>query len=177
MEKAIGNLKRENLLDIFKIYEAKKRVLARLIRPAGYYNIKAERLQELIRFIVERYEGDILRLERRRGEDLRKELLEIKGIGKETADSILLYALNKPFFVVDAYTKRVLRRHNILQGDVDYDTIQSLFHNNLPRDVKLYNEFHALFVRLGKTYCKTRPHCDNCPLEKFNSSILVEGSF
>jgi endonuclease-3 related protein len=89
----------------------------------------------------------------------------INGIGPETADSILLYALAKPVFVIDAYTKRVLHRHGIVSHDVTYHEMQELFHKNLPQNVQLYNEFHALFVMVGKDYCKPRPRCDGCPLE------------
>ncbi len=163
VEKAIENLKRKNLLDPIKIHKAKRRTLLKLIKPVGYYNIKTERLKELVKFIVEKYDGDISLLKKKAGEELRNELLKVKGVGKETADSILLYALNKPFFVVDGYTKRMLARHHLLP-EGNYDTIQEMFHKSLPRDVKIYNEYHALIVRLGKTYCQNRPKCPDCPI-------------
>ncbi len=167
VEKAIKNLKAEKLLDEKKLYLQKEDEIAKFLRPVGYYNIKAKRVKEFIRFLTERYQGKIENLAKKRGDLLRRELLKIKGIGKETADSILLYALNRPFFVIDAYTKRVLARHKILNKEADYDTGQKLFHQNLPRKPKLYNEFHALFVRLGKTYCRKEPDCQNCPLANF----------
>ncbi|MDP2278329.1 MAG: hypothetical protein Q8K51_08915, partial [Nitrospirota bacterium] len=95
-----------------------------------------------------------------------EKLLSVNGIGPETADSILLYALDKPIFVIDAYTKRVLSRHNILGHDEPYDRFQELFHSSLKKDVKLYNEYHALFVRVGKTFCKSKPICEGCPLKR-----------
>jgi endonuclease III related protein len=97
--------------------------------------------------------------------DLRKRLLAIPGVGAETADSILLYALDKPVFVVDAYTKRVLQNHRIYEGIGDYDAIQAFFTHHLPRDLYLYNEFHALIVRLAQQFCKGQPVCRGCPLE------------
>lgn len=99
-------------------------------------------------------------------ETLRAKLLTIHGIGSETADSILLYALEKPIFVIDAYTKRVLSRHNIVRNNESYEKIQELFHSTFTRNAKLFNEYHALFVKLGKTYCITKPRCEGCPLEE-----------
>ncbi len=96
---------------------------------------------------------------------LRKELLSVNGIGPETADSILLYALDKPVFVIDAYTKRVLLRHDIVSKDATYHELQALFHDSLSVDLQLFNEYHALFVRLGKEYCRPKPRCEGCPLE------------
>uniref|UniRef100_A0A7C3UU50 Endonuclease III domain-containing protein n=1 Tax=candidate division WOR-3 bacterium TaxID=2052148 RepID=A0A7C3UU50_UNCW3 len=164
VEKAIKNLKEKNLLEIKKLSRIRKDTLAQLIRPAGYFNIKSERIKEIVKFLVKRYNGNLSALKRKEGDVLRRELLSVKGIGKETADSILLYALKKPFFVVDAYTKRILSRHNLITKDATYDEIQNFFHKNLPREEKVYNEFHALLVRLGKTYCRKKPNCSNCPL-------------
>ena len=164
VEKAIKNLKEKNLLEIKKLSRIRKDTLAQLIRPAGYFNIKSERIKEIVKFLVKRYNGNLSALKRKEGDVLRRELLSVKGIGKETADSILLYALKKPFFVVDAYTKRILLRHNLITKDATYDEIQNFFHKNLPREEKVYNEFHALLVRLGKTYCRKKPNCSNCPL-------------
>lgn len=164
VEKAIKNLKKKNLLAVKKLYKIREKVLSKLIKPVGYYNIKAKRLKELIKFLCRRYEGDLEKMAKEEGEILRKELLGVKGIGKETADSILLYALNKPFFVVDAYTKRIFLRHNLIGEKMGYDEIQKLLEGNLPRRVEIYNEFHALLVKLGKTYCQKRPKCHLCPL-------------
>jgi endonuclease-3 related protein len=95
---------------------------------------------------------------------LREKFLNVNGIGPETADSILLYALEKPFFVIDTYTKRIMQRHKLVSKKATYHELQELFHKNLPQNTKLYNEYHALFVRLGKDYCKTKPKCEECPL-------------
>ncbi|HET6516097.1 MAG TPA: endonuclease III domain-containing protein [Thermodesulfovibrionales bacterium] len=164
VEKAIQNLKSASALNAKTLHEMPVGRLARLIRPAGYFNIKAKRLKALIKFLMENYHGRMKRME---GEDmnvLRKELLSVKGIGPETADSILLYALEKPVFVIDAYTKRVLSRHKIMDHDESYADFQNLFHSSLKRDVELFNEYHALFVRVGKYYCKSIPRCGECPL-------------
>ena len=165
VERAISNLKSRGLLDAESIDHCSETALSELIRPAGYYNVKAERLKAFVRYFVDRYDGDVKRMKNNPTEKLRKELLEIKGVGPETADSILLYALEKPVFVVDAYTKRVLYRHGFIETDgVDYHHVQRLFHKAVKRDVQLYNEFHALFVRVGKEFCRPRPLCRGCPL-------------
>jgi endonuclease-3 related protein len=142
--------------------------LASLIKPAGYFNIKAKRLKHFLAFLSNHYKGVI---EGMKDEDLhhiRRRLLEVNGIGPETADSILLYALDKPVFVIDAYTRRVLIRHNIIPESATYHETQELFHKNLPADVHLYNEYHALFVMTGKHYCKPKPRCRGCPLEEMS---------
>jgi len=165
VEKAINNLKKEKALNAKAIHDMPVNRLGSLIRPAGYFNIKAKRLKAFIDFLMHDYHGSMKKM---KGEDmhsLREKLLAVNGIGPETADSILLYALDKPIFVIDAYTKRVLSRHNILGHDEGYDKFQELFHLSLKKDVKLYNEYHALFVRVGKIFCKTKPKCASCPLE------------
>jgi endonuclease-3 related protein len=167
VERAIDNLKSNGHLNAKALYEMPVGRLASLIRPAGYFNIKAKRLKAFIEFLIRHYRGSMRRMGREDLYILRDRLLAINGIGPETADSILLYALGKPIFVVDAYTKRVLHRHGIVEGKTTYHEIQGLFHKNLPRDVGLFNEFHALFVRLGKEYCRPRPVCKGCPLEAF----------
>ncbi|MEO0226167.1 MAG: endonuclease III domain-containing protein, partial [candidate division WOR-3 bacterium] len=164
VEKAIKNLKKAKLLDV-KMILKKRKEIARLIRPAGYYNVKARRLLNCMSYLDENYQGEIKRMERLPTGRLRRELLAINGIGPETADSILLYALNRPVFVVDAYTRRFLLRHNIIKEDASYDEIQDFFIKSLKSEVKVFNEFHALIVRLGKTYClKNEPLCSDCPL-------------
>jgi len=164
VEKAINNIKKAGLLDPKKLLVYKKRI-PHLIRPSGFYQLKTKRLIEFLKYFVERYAGEIKNFADKDTESLRDELLSIKGIGPETADSILLYALNRPIFVVDAYTKRLLFRHKLIGDDADYYKIQKLFEENLPRDTRLYNEYHALIVRLGKEYCKkNEPLCDICPL-------------
>ena len=164
VEKAIGNLKKKNLMDAKKLLAIQNESLADLIKPAGYYRIKAERLKNFLRWLV--MEGGFEGLKSKDIEELRDELLKIKGIGKETADSILLYAIEKPIFVIDAYTRRILKRMGIIQKEnMEYDELRNLFESNLPRDVELFNEYHALLVRLGKEIClKRRPQCARCPL-------------
>lgn len=149
VEKAIKNLKERNLLNKEAIQNTPEKELASLIKPAGYYNQKAKKLKAFVKF-----EGEITR----------ENLLNIWGIGPETVDSILLYAYNKPIFVIDAYTKRVINR--LGYKEQTYDELQTLFMENLPTDEKLFNEFHALLVQLGKNYCKTKPVCEKCPLRK-----------
>ncbi len=165
--KAIDNLKSAKALDPFKIHKMAQAELSELIRPAGYYNVKAKRLRNLINHIVERHDGNLDALFSTPQEALREELLSINGVGKETADSIILYAAGKPIFVVDAYTKRVLERHGLVDGNADYDSIQEFFHSNLPRDGALFNDFHAQFVAVGHHYCRRTPKCEACPLQPF----------
>ena len=171
VEKALGNLRKQNLLDVAKIHKISQERLARLIKPAGYFNVKARRLKNLIKFIIGRYQGDLKLMARTPLGDLRKELLGVNGVGPETADSILLYAFNKPVFVVDAYTKRFLYRHNLIDPQDSYHTVQELFTANLKSDRKFFNEYHALIVRLGKDFCKPTPRCEQCPLKDFHYSI------
>ena len=167
VEKAIFNLKNRNLLSIDSLFSLPVSSLAREIRSAGYYNVKAQRLKNLIEFIVERYEGNLSLLFRIETETLRKELLSIKGIGPETADSMLLYAAGRPVFVIDAYTHRILNRHGMSEDQTTYYELQSLFVSHLPEDVSLFNEFHALIVQAGKNFCRRKPHCMRCPLEEW----------
>ena len=164
VEKAIENLKKEGFLSIPELYNISEQRLASLIRPAGYYNIKAKRLKNFISHVMENHNGDLEDLFSLDTESLRKELLSIKGIGPETADSILLYAAKRPVFVVDAYTYRILRRHELIWDDASYDELQELFMKDLPHDETLFNEFHALIVETGKRFCKKRPLCEDCPL-------------
>lgn len=164
VERAIKNLKEKNLLSLRAIYETPVSYLEELIRPAGYYRIKAKRLKNLIQFIAENYGFDLDGFLKENHQKLREELISVKGIGPETADSILLYACLKPLFVVDAYTYRVLKRHNMVEDEKTYSELQALFMEHLPEDVALYNEFHALIVKVGKEHCKNTPRCDGCPL-------------
>lgn len=164
--KAIDNLKGASALDLFRIYELAHDELAELIRPAGYYNVKAIRLRNLVRHVVEAHSGDLDSMFSTPVETLRDVLLSVHGVGKETADSIILYAANKAIFVVDAYTKRVLYRHGLIDEKADYDEVQELFHSSLARNVALYNDFHAQFVAVGHHYCKRKPLCEECPLGK-----------
>lgn len=167
VEKAIKNLKGEDLLIAEKMNDLSEKRLAELIKPSGFYNQKAKRLKGFLNFFFKRFNGSFEKLSKGELFSLRRELLSIPGIGNETADSILLYALNKPIFVVDAYTKRILCRHKIIDEKADYNAIQRLFMKNLPADVKLFNNYHALFVKLGKDICKkTKPLCKRCPLNE-----------
>ena len=174
VEKAISNLKREKVLNAIKLNNMSHEKLASLIRPAGYFNIKAKRLKNFLSFLTNHYKGSMKRMSKDNVSTLRHELLGVNGIGPETADSVLLYALDKPVFVIDAYTKRILERHNLVPGGITYHELQELFHNNLPRDLKLFNEYHALFVMLGKNYCKPKPKCSECPLDILGGEQKME---
>jgi len=165
VEKAIQKLKGEGVLSPEGIRRLKKSEVAPLIRSSGYYRVKADRLKAFINFLFEEYGGDLKRMKRERLEKLREKLLDIQGIGPETADSILLYGLKKSIFVVDAYTKRILSRHGIISERASYGEVQKLFIDHLPRDEKLFNEYHALLVHLGKMVCRKVPKCDICPLK------------
>ena len=164
VERAIENLKRADALSLKKIVALEPETLSTLIRPSGYYNIKAKRLWAVADYFVRRCDADFSLLETIPTDELRGELLSVHGVGRETADSILLYALNRPVFVVDAYTLRVGRRHGFLSEKDDYESARALFERSIKRDVQLYNEYHALLVRLGKEYCRPRPRCAACPL-------------
>jgi endonuclease-3 related protein len=166
VEKAIANLKKVRVLMPRRLYRLSLNRLAQLIKPAGYYNIKAKRLKHFLGFLLKRYRGSVKRMRKVNLRILRQQLLSVNGIGPETADSILLYALNKPVFVVDAYTKRILARHGLIPEDSAYEVVQNLFRQNLKNNVKLFNEYHALLVRLGKDFCwKGNPKCYQCPLK------------
>lgn len=166
VKRAIENLANKNSLDVKSMDEMSPHVMAEIIRPAGYYNIKTKRLKNFISFLVSEYGGNVNEMAKENLDNLRKKLLKVNGIGPETADTILLYACEKPIFVIDSYTIRALYRHDIIDADADYYTVQQLFMDNLPGDTSLFNEFHALWVALGKNYCrKSKPLCDNCPVK------------
>ncbi len=168
VSRAIDNLKSYNLLSFETIENIPVEILAEHIRPSGYFNQKAIRLKNLLQAIRETHEGDLDAFFSASTSDLREQLLKVKGIGPETADSILLYAAQKPIFVVDAYTFRILSRHDLVEDGMDYHELQNLFMDSLPEDVALFNEYHALLVKLGKDFCKKgKPLCPNCPLENF----------
>lgn len=164
VEKAITNLKNADLIEPELLHKLPIEQLAHLIRPAGYYNIKAKRIKNLLNWLFTNFQGSLEALSNLPDDQLREQLLEIKGIGRETADSIMLYAFNRPVFVVDAYTARILGRHGIIDEYFDYEQIKELFESNLPSDVQLFNEYHALLVRVGKDYCRPKPKCRQCPL-------------
>ena len=165
VEKAIQNLKEKDLLSVRGLREIPVSLLAGYIRPAGYYNLKAKRLKNLIKFIEDRYNGDINKLFSLDTDTIRKGLLSVKGIGMETADSIILYGAGRPLFVVDTYTHRILTRHGLIEEGAGYDDLQVFFMDNLPNDAELFKEFHALIVKTGKDCCRRKPLCSNCPLE------------
>ncbi len=161
VEKAIDNLRAANLVDSVKIMKTSKNALAKLIRPSGYFNQKAGRLKIISGFLLKNKNISKLPTEK-----LRKKLLEIKGVGPETADSIILYAFSKPSFVVDLYTKRIFSRLGICKENCTYEELQDLFHDSLPKDAKIFNEYHALIVEHAKRFCTKKPDCIKCPLSR-----------
>lgn len=163
VEKAIGNLKAAGKLSAAALRDMPAADLAALIYPSGYYNAKARKLKAMVEWLGT-YGDDLSRLDRRDFEDLREELLGVHGIGPETADSILLYALGRPIFVIDAYTRRLYPRLGIKPDRDTYDAWQRLFMANLPRKVATFNEYHALIVRHGKESCRKKPRCRGCCL-------------
>ena len=166
VERAIDNLKGVGLMSLEALSALPTGLLAEYIRPAGYYNIKAGRLHNLLTFINEHHGGDLQAFLDQPLPHFREQLLSIKGVGRETADSILLYAANLPVFVVDTYTHRILVRHQVIDEEFGYEAIQELFMDNLVCDTRIYNEYHALLVRVGNVYCKkTNPDCAACPLQ------------
>ena len=164
VEKAMQRLRQERMLSPSAMAALSRQRLAALIRPAGTFAVKAGRLHNFLTFLHERYGGSLRRMFREDPARVRSALLQVSGIGPETADSILLYAGNMPFFVVDAYTKRIFSRHRLVARETPYAEVQALFMNHLPRDARLYNEYHALLVAVGKTYCRSTPRCTSCPL-------------
>ena len=168
VEIAIRNLRQEKLLTPRAIETVSLARLARLVRSSGYFRQKAKKLKCFVRFLRSEYGGSLTKMFRTPTAALREKLLSVHGIGPETADSILLYAGKHPVFVVDAYTRRLLERHQLATPTQTYEEIRQLFERSLAGDVPLYNEFHALIVRTGKEYCRTRnPRCNECPLHSF----------
>lgn len=160
VEKAIENLNRAKLLGIDKIRKAPVKKIAQLIRPAGYYNQKAERLKIVAEYFSKYFKEKTI--------PKREELLKVKGIGPETADSILLYAFEQPYFVVDAYTRRIFSRLGLIKKDASYDEIQKFFMDNLPKNkdiINIYKEYHALIVELAKSSCRAKSVCNACLLK------------
>jgi endonuclease III related protein len=196
VEKAIGNLRRARLLNVPAMRRAPLPELETLVRPSGYFRQKARNLKTFIAFLDQQYSGSLRRMFSQPTDKLRAQLLELNGVGPETADSILLYAGNHPVFVVDAYTRRLLQRHGIIGEKTGYEEIRALVEHLIssaaaeslvapkpgsdPRHAvsrvsraerstlaQHYNEFHALIVRLGNHYCRTTPQCEQCPLRTF----------
>jgi endonuclease-3 related protein len=164
VEKAIANLKREGLLSLEALWEIDQERLAELIRPSGFFNIKSARLKHFIGWLLERY-GSLDAMFAGDWRLLREELLAVRGIGRETCDSMLLYAGGKPSFVVDAYTRRLLSRLGLVRETESYEEVRSLFMNSLPHDSDLFNEYHALIVEQCKRHCRKKPLCQGCPLK------------
>jgi len=163
--RVMAALKAEGILDADLLGKLPEAELARWFRPAGYYNLKARRVKNFLYFFAARFENSMENMALEELEPLRAELLGLHGIGPETADSILLYALHKPTFVVDAYTFRILSRHGLVAEPCSYEELRRLFMDRLPEEVPLYQEFHALLVRCAKDFCRPQPRCAGCPLE------------
>jgi endonuclease III related protein len=171
VERAIANLRRARLLSPGAIGRVSRARLERLVRPAGYFRQKTRKLKAFAQFLEKNFSGSLARMLRTPTEKLRAMLLEVHGIGPETADSILLYAGNHTVFVVDAYTQRILARHGLASEKAKYEEARALLERNVPRDPRLYNEFHAQFVTVGKNWCRRQaPRCDACPLGRFLES-------
>ncbi len=167
VEKALANLRAADVMSLEALYEKPQEQLAELIRPAGYFNVKAKRLKNFIHAVYENWGDDITAFLDRSVYTLQEELLAINGIGRETADSMILYAAGLPTFVVDAYTARIFTRHGLLGPEDDYESIKEFFESSLPDDIELWNDYHAQIVAVGKNFCKPTPKCTGCPLEQF----------
>lgn len=164
VEKAIRRLKGARALNTKALHRLSHKRLARLIKAAGYFNVKTRRLKNFISFLQNRYGGSLKKMFDQKTDRLREDLLSVNGIGPETADSILLYAGEKPSFVIDAYTKRIFSRHGLLPYEKSYDEFQGLFMRHVPANVALYNQYHGMLVNIGKDFCRKKPLCKACPL-------------
>ncbi len=179
VEKAVLRLKKENLLSVETMTKVSRGQLSTAIQSAGYFNLKASRLKNFLKFLSKEDSGNLRKFLKQPLRPLREKLLSINGIGPETADSILLYAAKKPVFVVDAYTRRIFIRLGLLPQKTSYETIQNYFMKNLPLSRRLFNEYHALIVAHAKRICSKIPKCPDCPLKKdcqyakFNINLAV----
>ena len=171
--RAIENLRAAGCLSVTKLNDMETDELAELIRPAGYFNVKAKRLKNFIAAVAEGFADDIEGFLDRPASALREELLAVNGIGRETADSMVLYAAGKLSFVVDAYTYRVLLRHRLIAPEDDYDRVKELMESSLPDEAELWNDYHAQLVAVGKQFCRPRAKCEGCPLEQFANDELA----
>ena len=170
VEYALANLRRARALNLAGIRHSKLQDLQTLIRPAGFFRQKAQRLKAFVEFLDQNYRGSLHRMFKQPTLQLRQELLSLNGVGPETADSILLYAGKHPVFVVDAYTRRILERHGIVPFTAGYEEIRELFEKSLRKvedSVAAFNQAHALIVQVGKNHCRNRANCRGCPLERF----------
>jgi len=175
VEKAIANLKNAGLMTPEALAQTEPERMQALVRPAGYYRQKTARLLRLVTWLMDRSGGDMDALAKVPTDEFRAELLALSGIGPETADSILLYAFGRPTFVVDAYTKRVMARHELIDITFTYEELKEFFESNLPAEVELYKDYHAQLVEVGKRYCRTVPVCSACPLHAvLGDPVLVE---
>jgi endonuclease-3 related protein len=164
VEKAIWNLKRAGFLNFKALARISEQRLARLIRPSGTFRVKAARLKAFVDYLTKHHRGSLKSLLSGELSTARRRLLSIHGVGPETADAILLYAGHRASFVVDAYTRRVLRRHRLIDSADGYEAVRGLFHNALPRKARWFNEYHALLVTVGKRHCRAKARCEGCPL-------------
>ncbi len=172
VEKAIANLKQSGKLDLESILNIDIDELALLIRPAGYFRLKARRLKSLVEYLYKRGGRKLSKIRDVQTQQLRAELLAVWGIGPETADSILLYAFERPVFVVDAYTKRIFSRMGLISREADYEEVRTFFENNLPERLQLFNDYHAQIVATGHNYCSPKPRCEECPLEDLCPKLI-----
>jgi endonuclease-3 related protein len=166
VQKAIDRLRAGHLLDPRSLHGLDDEALADLIRPSGYFRVKTQRLKAFLDVLCGGFEGDLGQMLSGDLSQARQRLLEIRGVGEETADSILLYAGKRPAFVVDAYTRRILARHGIADEKVSYAGIQRMFLSCLPLDASLFNQYHAMIVETGKRFCRKEPRCEGCPLQR-----------
>ncbi len=167
VEQALANLRRAHLLTPARLHRSRGSRIAHLIRPSGFFRLKTKKLQAFTRFLFAKHRGRLAHLFALNAEKMREELLKVYGIGPETADSIVLYAANRPMFVVDACTRRICARLGLVMEDASYDELQQMFMTSLGHDTKMFNEYHALLIALGKSVCRKRaPRCSICPLRK-----------
>jgi endonuclease-3 related protein len=175
VEKALDAIRARGLLSHRALFPLRADAIARLIRPSGTFQVKARRVRAFLDFVESEYGGVVERMGAEAPQALRAKLLEVHGIGPETADCIVLYAAGLPSFVVDAYTRRVFGRLGLLRGDESYEAVQRFFHERLPRDAGLFNDYHAQVVRLAKDVCRPRPLCASCPLGSRCAKVGVPG--
>ncbi|MDD5644167.1 MAG: endonuclease III domain-containing protein [bacterium] len=165
VEKAIANMKKKKVLSLNGLLSIKVAVLRELIKPSGFYAQKAERLKIFCSFVYDNFKS-LENMARVDTDTLRKNLLDVKGIGPETADSMLLYAFGRPVFVVDAYTRRLFSRHGFFDEKTDYDIIRMFFESKLPATAGLYGDYHAQIVETGKMFCRKKALCGECFLNR-----------
>lgn len=173
VRRSIQTLHERGLMSAARIADAPHEMIADAVRPSIYYNQKAKRLKTFCRFLLDRCSGSIDSLRDMQTDDVRALLLSLPGVGYETADSILLYALDMPVFVVDAYTRRILSRHQLVDDTIDYEELRYYFEDALDKDIRLYNEFHAELCRLGALTCRKKPQCGVCPAREILGEPVI----